>query len=487
MPQEAIPFGMQLSGQTNLAGAPGVAINVIVDKTGTVRRRPGIKAPTNLPTAVIDANGITGLHHPADGRSDLLAVGNGAVRSIYRVTSSGAVDLSPGNGVSLDDLDGASRPVFAETEAMVLIAGGGKIQRVFLETFPTVNTPYLSERLGGTPPEATHVIVNRARVLCNNASATDQVNWSSPAAGSNYSGHEEWNGIGDSGYFAGESRPDQIRALAESTAEVYAFGATTTEVWAPDSQSVYVPAAIREYGMASPYCAIRREESFGWIDHKRRVVISDGRSYEVISDPIKQTLDELGVISDCFGYRVVMGPLDGFVWTFPTAGVTLCYQMGGGWAQWRGWSGSAFSQFKVLSHAQRNDTAENVVGMQAGTLGILDFNTYTDLGDRIECYVTSGHQSRGTEKRKLCKAVYLTVSRPTISGDDSSVVSLSYRDDEGAYCEPLRFALEANDRTVTIPFYSLGAYHRRDWRVQFGEGESWALVGAQEEFEVLAT
>jgi hypothetical protein len=59
MPQAPISFAnQQATGQEPLGGAPGVAVNVVVDQTGAVRRRPGIVAAPNTFSGVVDPSGI---------------------------------------------------------------------------------------------------------------------------------------------------------------------------------------------------------------------------------------------------------------------------------------------------------------------------------------------------------------------------------------------------------------------------------------------
>lgn len=482
MTQAIVPFGIQRSDGAALAGAPSIAINVVLARDGGLYRRPGIVAPTDLTTDTVDADGIIGLYAPTDGKTDPIAVGGGAPRKLYRLTSGGAPALTTfGN----ENLPGTGRPVFAETEAMLAIAGGEEPQRVFLAGFPASNVPYLSRRLGGTPPRSTHVIANKGRLLMNDLDTRDGVTYSSTAAGNSISGHEEWvAGTGTAGQFSGESRPDRVIAIGESTADVFIWGGTTLEVWSPDPQRRYANVAVREYGLAGPYAYVKLDQSFIWLDHKRRFVMSDGRSYQVISDDIKSTIDEMTSVSDCFAYRVVLGHIDAVVFTFPTDGRTLCFQRGGGWTQWQGFSDGVWERFPVTAHMHRPTNNENVVALDTGKLGALSFSAYDDLGATLRAYCTSGHQDRDTDHLKHCQSIRLTFRRNGLSGSSQAKVHLSYRDDV-AWSGPLIATFDATDPTPTVVFRSLGTYYRRDWRLDFSEATDLVLAGARETYTVL--
>jgi hypothetical protein len=466
----------QKSGYDQLAGASPIAVNVMVDGAGAVARRPGLLAYGEAPASSVDANGIVGLHAASDGA--LYAVGgHPTVKSVYRIAGGLATELS-----TTGKLIGSSRPVAAETEALIVFAAGGGMYKV-------ERSGGAAGALGGSPPTASHVIANASRLLANDMTIDrSKVRYTSPAAGTvTYAGHEEWTvGVGSAGFFSAEARPDPIVALHENTNEVFAFGTTNVQVFSPDDTFIYSPSNTREYGCAAPYAIIRDDQSFVWIDDKRRIVRSDGRGFEVLSNPIKRTLDSMSTVSDAYGYRVHTGALDAFVFTFPTGGRTLVFQKGAGWSTWAGWSNttSTFQAFSVLSHALTVGGNENVVGLSDGRVAKLDVEAGTDLGEAFWAGITTGFQDRGTSARKQCKAVHLTLRRG-VSSD--AYAQLQWRDDEGPWGDPCNIPLgPAGDRQPVVTLRSLGVYRKRDWRFSFHGTASFALASAEEEFEVLA-
>jgi hypothetical protein len=478
--QKRIPFApIQESGQEELAGGAPVAWNVVMDDKGCVRRRPCITAYSEAPTAAVDADGIAGLHATTDG--DLYAVGNSPVfKKLYSVGGGSATEISSNNG---DRLHGNLRPTFAETEMLVVIAAGIEPHKIERAT----NTP---SRLGGSPPRASHVIANNSRLLMNDIdSQRTWVYYSGTATGRiTFAGFEQWSGAGNSGVFTANARPDPLVAIAENTNEVFALGSTTVQTYGPDGQFIYSPSYVREYGCGAPYSIVRDDNTIAWLDDKRRIVASDGRSFKVLSGAIAKTLTDLTTVSDCFGYRVHTGYVDALAFTFPTEGRTFVYQKNAGWSQWGSWDDSIanWAPFPVNAHTLVFGEDVNVVGLSDGRIGKLSLGSQTDFGDSVVASVTSGFLSRGTSNRKYCRSVRFTMRRGFTSGTGEPKVLLQWRDNLGAWGNPVEVSLgAAGDYEVVVTLRSLGVYRSREWKVTFSGPEDLALVDVTEEFDIL--
>lgn len=486
MPAEPILFGPnQRSGYEPLGGASPLAVNVVIDGTGTVRRRPGITTYDEAPSTVIDSTGISGLHMTNGGSLYAVSLGP-ASRKIYRVGEGTAVDLSvAGDG----GLAGTSRPIFAETDALLAIAGGGEMQKVVLATSQ-------SSRMGGSPPICSHVTANSLRLLANDLTVdTSKIRFSGISTGTaDFSGHEDWSvgGVGQAGFVSADARPDPVRGLYETTNEVFANGATNLQVFVPDTQDVYATVSTREYGLIAPYSPIKVDQAYAWFDHRRRFVVTDGRTFEIISEGMGETFDTIVNPSDCFGYRVHEGPIDCMVWTFPTDGRTFAYQRNGGWAQWQGFDASSaqFKQFGVGAHTHDMNTDDNIVGTVDGKVGLLEMGLADDLGERIVAQVDSGFINRGTDRYKMCVAVRLTFRRgeftTTPAAPDEPIGFLEFKDAPGEWEMRETLRLGANgDTEPVIVLRGLGTYRRRAWRFTFSGDTDLVLASVEEEFEIL--
>lgn len=488
MPTAPISFvNQQATGNESLGGAPGVAVNVVVDGTGAVRRRPGIEAAPGVFSGVVDTTGVSGVYGTIGGQ--LFAVGaTPQFRQIYNVSAVAAVAVGTATGDTT--LAGALRPTFAETQLLLVLAGGDKMQKIVLATG-------VSSRLGGQPPYASHVIANSSRLLGNIAAVQftntfdkSVVRFSDIANGNaDFSGMEVWTeGLGTAGHFSAEADPDPVVAVYENTNEVFCFGNSSLQVFDPDPTATYAPASTRELGCSAPYSVIEANQQFAWLDDLRRFVMSDGRSESVISDPIKKTLDDMTTVSDCYGYRVVTGPVDAFVWTFPTDGRTLAFQKGSGWAEWQGWSDATnnWKAFTVLSHCIPPLSHDNIVGTTDGHVGRFNLDATTDLGTRINARVETGYLAHGTDENKHCKCVRVALRRGQTFGAIGPQAYLSWRDRPGPYGSPLAIDLGASgDTEIVLEFRSLGTYRRRQWQFEFSGTENLTLLSVLEDFDVL--
>lgn len=474
-----IPFlANQGSGSDELGGASPLALNLVKESSGAIRRRPGIRAYSGAPSTSIDEDGLIGIYITVDGT--MYAVSNRAgERPIYRVTAGGFAAL--GGGSFPATLDGPARPTFAETESLLVIAGGKHLQKVEL-------IPGTAGRLGGTPPESTHVVANALRLLANDAFLDKtKVRYSDIAQGTvTYAGHEIWDNLnGDGGFVSAESRPDPVVAVYENTNEVFVWGATSLQIFRPDPSTVYSPVGTEENGCSAPYSVIKADQQFAWLDQYRRIIMGGGRGQQVLSEPIQRTLNDMSAYRDCFGMRVVNGPLDVLLWSFPTDGRTFAFQRGSAWGQW---TGPRRSRWPVNCLTQHPDTGAVVVGLSDGRIGELSLHAEDDLGEPIEAYAETGYINRGTERQKHCQCVRLALRRGTHGLATAPVGMLRWRDRPGPWEGeiPVDFG-DSGDTETVVEYYGLGVYRRRDWSFQFDGAGQYTLISATEEFEVLET
>jgi hypothetical protein len=470
MPTAPIIFGnVQESGDQELAGASPLAVNVLVDGKGAVRRRPGVSAWSGFPTTIPQSSSISGI---GSFGADVYWVN--ALRRIYKLVTGTATATAMTDGTTNTFLDGTARPVFAETPYRLVIAGGEALQRV--NTGATV-----SARLGGSPPNCTSVAALAARLFINDdtsASTTGNIRYS----GVGDSGNESWDALD---YANAEARPDDVVVLRENANELFAFGETTLQVFAPDPIGVIAPGRARNIGCSAGHSVVLMDESFAWFDDQARFVVSDGRSDQEISAPIAGALDGIATVSDCYGFRVNLDQFDALVWMFPTDGRTFAWQKGGGWSQWHSFHGDGrgHAPLGITAHYYFARERVHLVGLSTGQIAKLDAAANTDLGTTIKAEVVTGFDSRGTDEYKHCEAVRLTFKRGQSA--TAPVVRLSWRDDLGAFGHPLTISLGATgDYIATVERRSLGRYRRRQWKLEMSDAADLVLAGVRETFSV---
>lgn len=500
MPQETIEFGnRQESGWERLGGSSPVSMNVVVDGNGTVHRRPAIQAYSEAPSEAVDSNGIEGLFASVQG--PIYAVGVPATqaglgsRDIYSIGGGGSTNITAANGGAPGgaDLRGFTRPVFAETETLVVIAGGLEMEKV--EVASSVPTRLLGLVNNIDPPKATFVAANAQRLIANDPQTdVNVVRVSGVGNAGDPSGWENWSVVqfSGAGQFFASARPDPVLAIHENTNELFVHGSSNVQLYrvSTNPNVLYAPVSTREYGAAAPYSIAKIDQEFIWLDHRRRIMRSDGRTVEEISLPIDQDLQDMEKVDDAFGYRINIGYVDGYMITFPSEGRTFFFQRGGGWSQWQGFSDAdnSWLPFPVLSQAHRvfegNDTT--IVGLSDGRVAQLITNKNDDLGVRVKAFTETGYYDRGTDNRKHCKSVKLAFRRGLTSTTEP-LGSLSWSDQPGVWSSPIPLHLGQSGATrPVIPLRSLGTYRRRAWRFTFSETQSeLALARVTEEYDVL--
>lgn len=470
MPSGQLYFGNdQKSGDQQLAGASPLAINVIADSAGAVMRRPGIAAWSGFPAVSPSANSVSGLY---DFEGALYVVYSD--RRIFKIEDGVATNLSTGGGPSF--LAGTARPVFAETAFRLVISGGGAPEKVD-------SGEVVAERVGGSPPDSSHMVAVSSRLVSNDltgASTADTFRYSDTGS----AGNEVWDVLS---FQTAEARPDGIVAVEAGTNQIYAFGARTLQAFsaARDTGGSFPTLSTIQRGCAAAYSIIRSDEDFAWLTDQRQFVLSDGRSVTPLSDPIARTLDAMDTVSDAYGFRWYADQFDCLAWLFPTDGRTFVVQQGGGWAQWHGWTeGQGHTSLPITAHHYWPEENVHLVGLSDGTIATLDTAAADDLGVTIKAEVLTGFINRDTDAYKHCQGARFTFKRGVGVATDPQVL-LSWRDNLGAFCQPVRLALgTAGDYVFTIEKRSLGTYRARQWKLEFTEAVDFVLARAEEFFTV---
>lgn len=459
-----------------LSGAAPQAVNVLFDDGGAVHLRPGISAWADFAKSPLYASS------PVDG----LTVYQGQPvwvtrdRLIHRLVSAGyAVDLSDGTAPTA--LDGSQRPVFAAPKNFLVMAGAGQLQK-------WDGASALSARLGGSPPPASHVVATNQGLVINPLGNTGQMQWSDVNV-------ESWPALN---FIELAFSPDPLISLYENTGEVIGVGTESVQMMASTTATVdnagtlfftYLPARNFEWGVIAPYSVIQVDEQFYLFDNRRRFMQSDGRSFKPISDPaLTETLQGLGTVTDCWGFRLQASSWNLIVWVFPTEARAFCFDLGKqNWTEWRGWSAGHYAAFAAMSYARWADRNLHLVGLADGTIGQFDFTSAFDAGSPIVGECVTGFQDQGTSNYKQCEVVRLRFKRGIGAAGSAThpKCQLSWRDDLGPFETPIDLDMgSADDVMPTIEIRALGVYRQRQWKLRMSDTVPIVLASAEEQFEV---
>lgn len=468
MPAETIPFHEgQASGIDELGGATPAVINVTHD-AATLRTRPGLSVWDMFPSVVPNASPVVGAW--AYG-SYLVYVTED--RKLWALIAAGLV-VPLSDSTLATKLDGTLRPQAVVTATRIVIIGGGVPQK-----WEGVG---LSARLGGTPPAGVGITALTQRLVI--ATAEGLLYWSQP--GELGGGHEDWRGDMESA--EAEAKPDGLLSLASSTGEFLAVGSETAQIFFPDPQAVFVPGTTVEVGTCAASSLIKWDAQYVFLDDRRRVVSTDGRSIKDLSGPgMAKTFWRFATVADCWAFRARFDGVDLLGFVFPAEGRACVYNATvEKWAEWRSIDPEGRWQPWIgRCHCYWPGRALHLVGLADGSIAVLDPDAFTEHGQMLKAMMRTGFGDRSTGNKKVCERVQLTMRRPS-AAPVAPVAELRWRDDLGAFGQPLRFSMGApGDYESQVQKWTLGVYGVRQWELMVSAPTEFVLTNAEEIFTPL--
>jgi hypothetical protein len=470
MPAASIPFNEgQASGVDELVGATAAVLNVIHDPGDAIRTRPGLSTWNLFPTVIPNASPVIGAWVFGD-----YLVYCTEDRKLWALIATGLV-VALSDATAVTQLAGTLRPQAVTTATRIVIIGGGVPQKW--------EGAGLSARLLGSPPAGVGIAAMTQRLII--ATAAGILFWSQP--GELGGGHEDWRGDMESA--EAETKPDGLLALGTTTGELLAFGSETTQVFVPDPDGVFVPGPTAEVGTLSGPSVIKQEAQYVFLDDRRRIVSTDGRSINDISGPgMAKTLWRFSTVDDCWGFRARFDGADLLAFVFPTEGRALVYNaIVQKWAEWRSIDPEGQWQPWIgRCHCYWPDRALHLIGLDDGTIAVLDPDAFTEDGQMLKAVLRTGFVDRDSGNRKVCERVQLTLRRGATSATTAPVAELRWRDNLGAFGQPLRFSLGLpGDYESQVQKWTLGVYGTRQWELTVSDPVEFVLCGAEETFTPL--
>jgi hypothetical protein len=442
-----------VSTADDMSPATSKLVNWLPDVAGVQRIRPAL---VSYPTTGLGTAPLIGLY-----RWKTWVIGVDSDRLIYALP-----DLTPAVWLALSDpavattkLAGVGRPVFAESPSFLYIAGGLAIQK-----WTGIG---LSARLAGTSPNTTHIVNLAQRLVAPSLANPGRYLYSDAGEGND----STWGALN---FETAEARPDTLVAIAENTAELGLFGSSTTEIHgiSTDPLIPFQRISTMNVGCSAPYSIVRFDNYYFWLDDKRRIVKSDGRSYESVGDAIQRDLRDLGTVSDAWGYREDTDRNGCLVWTFPSEGRTWAYDYTAQkWSERALYDGvSTNTAWPVATHAFWDAQNANIVGAST-TAGLyqLDTDTRQDIGGTILAELVTGWQDFGTDNRKRSARVRVVMRRGTTPlGNTSGQLEVAVEDD-GKGFTPFRVIDlgQPYDTQPSIDCHFGGVFRRRRYWLRY--------------------
>lgn len=373
-------------------------------------------------------------------------------------------------------LEGYKRPTFASGENYVFAAGGGRV---------SYWAPGMTAAAMLTAsPHCTHVAAIGQRLVTNNVDDTAVFNFSDI-------GESTWGTWPDENFANADSRPDPIYGVYENLGELYVFGQQTLQVYGISSDPVFPFDSVStiNIGVSGPYSVVKLDQSFMLFDERRRFVLTDGRSFQVASDPIASTLRGLTTVSDCFGYREATGQLDRIVWRFPTERRTFVYDLPANkWISERRYYSSDNADWPVNAYVYRHSDAAHIVGLATGGLAQMS-TTHLDVAQPLVCELTTRWHDHGTSNSKRSTRVRVTMRRGT-AAENATPGALEVRiQNENGPWTPWRQISVGNPAQYeqVRDIYFGGVFRRRRYNVRFSNTEEMSLVSVMDDVTELAS
>jgi PAS domain-containing protein len=301
-------------------------------------------------------------------------------------------------------------------------------------------------------------------------------------------GHEIWN-TGDSGQADTSAAPDRLVSLVTTVGELYALGTETLQVFIVDATLTFTAGTTVEIGSLAPGSLIKNDAQICFLDHRRRIVATDGRSVQDLTDQaMAKTLQGFATISDCWSFRARFDAADLLGFVFPTEGRMLVYNSAvKKWTEWRSIdTDGRWQPWIGQSHCFWPDQNLQLIGLEDGTISLLDPRAFTEHGAMLKALVRTGFGDRGTSNRKICERIQLLMRRGANTNPTAPQAQLRWRSDLGAFGQPLRISLGApGDYEAIVNKWTLGVYTVRQWELSMSDPAEFVLVACEEVFTPL--
>ena len=462
----------QVSGVDSLSAAASQVVNWDIDDAGISKPRAPLVSYSATGT---NAFSVTGLEHWNEH-----VVGTHADGSWWAIPDGGPTAAIAINDTSAPtQLVGGRRPVFALGAVDVYVTAGGQIRRW--------NRSRAVAELCSGSWRCSHVVAIGDRLVSNDLDDPQFFKWSAIGEGN-------WTSWPADNASDPSARPDPVVAVADNMNELWIFGSETLQCYqvGSDPLNPYDLISTAGIGLAAPYCYVKMDEQFCFLDNKMRLIISDRRSQDVISDAIKTDLRSLSTVADGYGYRIEQGNNSQLVFRFPTDKRTFAYNLGSSkWSEQNYYSAGFQVDYPAGAYVYWPKYNRHLVGSSLSTGGLYTIGGSggQDLGGPILCERTTGWHDHGTKNRKRSIRVRITLRRGTAAtvsqGNGSFEVRVQDDDKPWTPWKGVNIGGPSEYANVADVFIA-GVFKRRRYGFRFSTTEATSFAEASNEILELA-
>jgi len=390
-------------------------------------------------------------------------------------------------GTATSIIGGGKRAVFAEDASDCFVACGAGIYKW---AAGTALMAAISDGSSSAFPEVcTHVAVIGQRVVANDKrSATNRQRFFYSDLGDG--GDSTWTALG---FQTAEGRSDEVVAVYENTAELFVFGTSTTQVYSVGSDPVapFAPSNTMNVGLHAYYSPVLVDDRFAMVDNFRRIILTDGRQFEIISDDIEGWL-AANTINDAFGWRERSDRYDLLFFQFPTAHKTFVYNLKTKrWSEDAMTTGATTDLMPIGGYAYRESDNTHLFGSStASAIYSRATSRGLDLGSNpIICERMTGVHRHGSYKHKRSGRVR-TVCRRGTSGPTgtSDVLEVRVRNDGGDWSDWQQHDIgNDGDAVQHVDSFFGGVFVGRVYHTRYAGTDDTALIEVNDELEEVGT
>ena len=211
------------------------------------------------------------------------------------------------------------------------------------------------------------------------------------------------------------SSPDNLLAIATEFEELFLLGNSSFESQYITGDATVVAKSIQgaagKKGIVNNKVLKSLANNYVYMTPNREVVFMQGRTPQVVSEPIAYQLEELDKWDDVEAFTL----FDRFyILTFRTENRTHVFDVKTGlWYRWEYWNASdaKYTRFLGTSSAHAKDWGRHIIGGINGKLYMADYKTVTDGGDLIRGKILTASIDQGTLERKFVSEIRLRLRR----------------------------------------------------------------------------
>jgi hypothetical protein len=287
--------------------------------------------------------------------------------------------------------------------------------------------------------------------------------------------------------FRATQKPDKLVGIYSGWNEIYLWGTQACEVWQEDGVTPVSPlvGSIIEAGLLAPYSvavANNRLVALCKVGSNVAVVAINGRTPEILSEPIANRLQAMTTLGDAVGSICQTGGTNLYILTFPTEGETWVYDFKSDvWSQWSTWSELSANHTIFTGKFGVFASGWNTHYTQAanGKLYEITRSAFDDAGDMIRSSVRTGWIDHGTWKRK--RSDQLIIKLQGYATSDTKIIMRHRSDGFPEWSNPIELEIQAgaqNDHFAKIT--RMGTYRNRQYEFIMTDASDLAIIGMSE-------